>query len=85
MKPQESGRKGGLATRDNHIELCPCCGNRIPSPFFSENGRKGGNETLKRYGRGFFVENGRLGGRGNTREKRLGLLTPTLASPAGKG
>ena len=74
MNPVESGRRGGLATRDRHITLCPCCGNPIKSQFFSENGQKGGLATKQRYGREFFVQAGHLGGRGNTRDKRLGVL-----------
>lgn len=81
MTPQESGRRGGLATRDNHIELCPCCGSPIKNRFFSETGQKGGETTKRRYGREFFVQAGHLGGRGNTREKRLGLVS-SLANPS---
>jgi general stress protein YciG len=71
MSPQESGRRGGLATRDNHITLCPCCGNPIESEFYRENGRAGGQVTLERYGREHFAEMGKLGGRGNTKERRM--------------
>ena len=81
MIPEESGRRGGLATRDNHISLCPSCGNPIKSRFFSENGQKGGQTTLQRYGPDFYREIGRLGGRGNTREKRERLSQAT--SPGG--
>jgi len=72
MTPEESGRKGGLATRDNHIELCPCCGNPIKSSFFEKTGQKGGEATLRKYGRDFYRECGRLGGRGNKRNGRGG-------------
>jgi len=85
MNRQESGRKGGITTRDNHISLCPECGHPIKSRFFSEigkiGGQKGGLTTKQRYGREFFVQAGHLGGRGNTREKRLGLVS-SLASPS---
>lgn len=70
MNPEESGRLGGLATRNNHMTLCPLCGSPVKSQFFSENGKKGGEATLQKHGKGFYSEIGRLGGRGNTREKR---------------
>ena len=70
MIPQESGRLGGLATRDNHISLCPYCGQPIKSRFFTENGQAGGQATLAKYGREHFAKMGRMGGRGNTRGKR---------------
>lgn len=79
MRPQESGRKGGLATRARHLILCPSCGNPIKSQFYKETGMKGGNATLAKYGRDFYRKCGALGGRGNTREKRLGLVS---ASPS---
>ena len=72
MIPRESGRKGGLATRDNHISLCPCCGNPIKSAFFEKNGQKGGEATLNKYGREHFVKAGRMGGRHNKRNGRGG-------------
>ena len=72
MTPEESGRKGGLATRDNHISLCPCCGNPIRSSFFEKTGQKGGEATLNKYGREHFVKAGRMGGRGNKRNGRGG-------------
>ena len=78
MRPEESGRKGGLATRDNHISLCPCCGNPIKSSFFSENGQKGGETTLRRHGRAFYSKIGHLGGRGNKRNGRGGI--PSLSA-----
>ena len=65
MKPEESGRKGGLATRDNHIELCPCCGNPIKSSFFEKTGQAGGEATFRKYGREFYRNMGLRGGRGN--------------------
>lgn len=70
MTPQESGRKGGITTRDNHITLCPLCGSPIKSSFFSENGSKGGETTLKKHGRAFYSRIGASGGRGNKREGR---------------
>jgi general stress protein YciG len=77
MNPKESGRKGGLATRDSHLMLCPSCGNPIKSCFFEETGRKGGEATSKRYGRRFYSEIGHLGGRGNKRNGRGGAI-PSL-------
>ena len=65
MNPEESGRKGGTVTRDNHPSLCPLCGSLVKSRFFSEAGQKGGEATLKKYGRGHYVEMGLRGGRGN--------------------
>jgi len=75
MNPKDSGRKGGIVTRDNHISLCPLCGNPVTSQFYKETGRKGGEATKRRYGRDFYVQAGHLGGRGNTREKRLRLVS----------
>jgi len=72
MNSQESGRKGGLATRDGHITLCPCCGNPIKSRFFMETGQKGGMRTLQRHGRAFYSKIGHFGGRGNKRNGRGG-------------
>ena len=65
MTPQDSGHKGGVATKNNHITLCPLCGSLIKSQFFSETGEKGGQATLERYGREHYVRAGRMGGRGN--------------------
>lgn len=65
MNPVETGRQGGVATRDNHPTVCPWCGSLVKSQFFSENGQKGGEATLQRYGREHFVNMGRMGGRGN--------------------
>ena len=31
--------------------------------YHQENGRRGGEETLRKYGRGHFVDLGRIGGR----------------------
>ena len=72
MTPRESGRLGGLATRGNHITLCPCCGQPIKSAFFSEAGKCGGEDTLAKYGRENFKNMGRMGGRGNRKEKPTG-------------
>lgn len=71
MTPQESGRKGGTATRDKHPTLCPCCGSLVKSRFYKETGTQGGLSTLRKYGREFYVTQGRKGGRGNTRERRM--------------
>jgi len=65
MNPTDSGRKGGIATRDNHPTLCPWCGSLIKSRFFSEVGHAGGEATLKKYGREHYQRAGRMGGRGN--------------------
>jgi len=72
MKPQESGRKGRITTRDSHIALCPTCGQPIKSQFFSENGKRGGEATLEKYGREFYSKIGRMGGRGNRKGKPTG-------------
>jgi len=86
MTPQESGRKGGIATRDNHLTLCPLCGNPVKSRFFAETGQKGGETTLRKYGRGFYSEIGHLGGRGNTKEKQMvGAVLEGQPLPGGKG
>lgn len=66
----EVGKKGGIATRDNHISLCPLCGAPVKNQYLSDTGRKGGETTLQKRGHGFYSQIGRLGGRGNTREKR---------------
>jgi general stress protein YciG len=73
MTRQESGRLGGLAARANHITLCPCCGQPIKSRCFSEAGQRGGEATLRKYGRGFYQKIGRMGGRGNKKQKPNGL------------
>jgi len=72
MNPEESGRKGGLATRDNHISLCPCCGNPIKNRFFEKTGQKGGIQTFQKHGSAFYSKIGTLGGRGNKRNGRGG-------------
>lgn len=72
MNPQDSGHKGGVATRDNHPTLCPWCGALIKSRFFSETGAKGGQTTLEKYGRDHFVRAGRMGGRGNRKTPAVG-------------
>ena len=80
MDPRESGHKGGLATRDNHITLCPLCGSPVKSQFFSENGQKGGEATLQKHGRAFYSKIGHLGGRGNKRNGRGGNLAEPLSA-----
>ena len=72
MTPQDSGHKGGIATRDNHPTLCPLCGSLIKSKFFSETGAKGGQATLERHGREHYVRAGRMGGRGNKKTPAAG-------------
>jgi len=67
MNPKDSGHKGGIATRDNHPTLCPLCGHLVKSQFYSEAGMKGGQATLKKYGKEHYIKAGRLGGRGNRR------------------
>ena len=77
MPPKvEAGKKGGIATRDNHISLCPLCGNPTKNQFFSATGKKGGETTAQRAGKDgspTMSERGKVGGRGNTREKRKEL------------
>ena len=80
MNRQDSGRKGGLATRDNHISLCSCCGNPIKNAHFSEVGRKGGEATLRKYGIAFYSKVGHLGGRGNKRNGRGGDIADSLSA-----
>jgi hypothetical protein len=75
MTPKESGKLGGIATRDNHISVCPLCGAPVKNQYFTETGKKGGEANAKRAGRDgspSMSERGQLGGRGNTREKRNG-------------
>lgn len=79
-----AGRKGGIATREAHISLCPLCGNPIKSRFFAENGQKGGETTLRRHGRGFYSQIGHLGGRGNTKGKRMVGIVVEGAIPTGE-
>ena len=67
MDKQTAGRKGGVATKNNHITLCSLCGSLVKSQFFSETGEKGGQATLQRHGREHYVRAGRMGGRGNKR------------------
>ena len=69
----EAGKKGGIATRDNHISLCPLCGSPVTNQCLANAGKKGGETTRKKHGRTFYSQIGRLGGRGNTREKRKEL------------
>ena len=97
MNNQESGHKGGLATRDNHITLCPLCGSLIKNRFFSETGAKGGQATLQRYGREHYVKAGKMGGRGNKKnipaarssgleiQEGLGMTSSLLAPKGVKG
>jgi len=73
MTPEESGRKGGNATRDTHITLCPLCGSPRKTQFFADTGKKGGETTAQRAGKDgspSMSQRGQLGGRGNTKEKR---------------
>lgn len=63
MTHQDSGHKGGTATRDNHPTLCPCCGSLVKSEFYKETGAKGGLSTLRKYGREHYVRAGKMGGR----------------------
>jgi len=75
MTPEESGRKGGITTRDNHISLCPLCGSPIKSQFYKENGSRGGEATFRKHGRAFYSKIGHLGGRGNKQNGRGGDLS----------
>lgn len=70
MTPQEKGRIGGIANRENHISVCPLCGAPRKNQHFADTGKKGGDTTFQNHGREFYQKIGRLGGRGNTREKR---------------
>ena len=67
------GKKGGMATRDNHISLCPLCGAPVKNQYLADTGRRGGEATLNKHGISHYSRIGRLGGRGNTREKRKEL------------
>jgi hypothetical protein len=74
MTPQEKGKLGGTANRDNHISVCPLCGAPVKSQFFMSIGQKGGERAAQTAGKNGTLsmsERGRLGGRGNTREKRI--------------
>ena len=86
MKRQESGRKGGLATRDRHITLCPLCGSPTKSQFYKETGARGGEATFRKYGREFYSNIGQRGGRGNTeREKGKRVMRGFLPLPTPTG
>jgi len=65
MEKVESGRLGGLATRDRHFTLCPVCGSPIKSQFYSEIGSKGGQANFEKCGTEGMAARGRVGGRGN--------------------
>ena len=70
MNNQESGRLGGIATRDNHPTYCPECKQLMKSKFYSEKGQKGGRTAAERAGKNgspSMSERGQLGGRGNKR------------------
>jgi len=89
MNPKDSGHKGGIRTRDNHLSLCPLCGHLVKSRWYKETGKKGGEATLKKYGREHFVKMGRRGGRPRILAARLdqiqeGLeVTSSLLAPEG--
>jgi len=73
MRPEEKGKLGGTATRDNHISVCPLCGTPRKNQHFVSIGQKGGERSAQTAGQNGTLsmsERGRLGGRGNTREKR---------------
>lgn len=80
MNSIASGRKGGIATRDNHPSVCPLCGSLIKSQFYSEigqkGGQKGGESTLERYGPEHYRNIGRMGGRGNKRKSGCSAKHP---------
>ena len=65
MEKVESGRLGGIATKNNHITLCPVCGSPIKSQFYSEIGSKGGQVNFEKCGTEGMAARGRMGGRGN--------------------
>ncbi len=66
MNKSEAGRLGAKATKMKYgLERCSECGRFKPTSFYKENGGRGGEETLNRYGSGFFAKIGKLGGRGN--------------------
>jgi general stress protein YciG len=67
MTPKEPGQKGGTATRDNHVMVCPLCGAPAKNGFFSDIGKRGGKTTLQNRGRSFYQQIGHLGGRGRKR------------------
>ena len=74
MTPRESGQKGGVATRDSRITLCPLCGTPGKNQFFAGIGKKGGETAAQRAGKDgspSMSQRGQQGGRGNTREKRI--------------
>jgi len=78
MKPEEKGKLGGVATRDNHISVCPLCGTPAKNRHFMTIGQKGGEraaQTAGQNGTPSMSERGQLGGRGNTREKRVRVAT----------
>lgn len=91
MNPRDSGHKGGTATRDNHPTLCPLCGSLVKSQFYKETGQRGGEATLKKYGREYYVAMGKRGGRprilaaessGNQIQEGL-EVTSSLPAPGG--
>ena len=74
MEKVESGRLGGLATRDNHSFVCPIMHRACMAmvhDYFAKVGGKGGDETFARHGTEFYRKNGKFSGRGITKEKRI--------------
>lgn len=74
MTPEDSGHKGGVATRDNHSFICPFTKKPcviMVQEYFAKTGSKGGNETSERYGPEFYRRLGKFSGRGITKEKRI--------------
>lgn len=74
MTPEESGHKGGIATRDNHSFTCPFMKKPcviMVQEYFAKTGSKGGDETSRRHGPEFYRRLGKFSGRGITKEKRI--------------
>ena len=48
MNKSQAGRKGAKVTKARHgVEICKSCGQLILTDFYSQNGEKGGQETLQ--------------------------------------
>ena len=74
MTPEESGRKGGKANRDNHSFTCPITKKpciEMVRAYFAKVGSEGGKATAERRHPGLCQIIGRFAGRGVTKEKRI--------------